>query len=381
MGGEDGKEACMTTVHDLLEYALAQKASDLMIKAGSPPILRVDGRVVLTELPSMSAADCLETVRSIQMAAGRDQLLNLEGQPTKLEPAPEISFLQPDERDYVFTIPNLVRVRANVFLQQGTLAAALRIVSLKPHSLDELGLPPILKDLALQRGGLILVTGATGSGKSTTLAALVDHINHHRRCNVITIEDPIEYVFHDDQSVIYQREVRKDSPSFMSALHAVLRQTPDVIMVGEMRRQETMEATLMAAEMGHLVLSTLHTISAPATVDRILNAFPAQRQAQILAQLTTTLRGIVAQRLVQKKDGGRVAAVEVMTASPSVLKLIEDGQMGNLAATIREGGHYGMVSMNQSLERLVRDDTITLDEAMASSPNPTELRQLLRQGA
>ncbi|HEY3280931.1 MAG TPA: PilT/PilU family type 4a pilus ATPase [Armatimonadota bacterium] len=371
----------MTTVHDLLEYALAQKASDLMIKAGSPPILRVDGRVVLTELPSMSAADCLETVRSIQMAAGRDQLLNLEGQPTKLEPAPEISFLQPDERDYVFTIPNLVRVRANVFLQQGTLAAALRIVSLKPHSLDELGLPPILKDLALQRGGLILVTGATGSGKSTTLAALVDHINHHRRCNVITIEDPIEYVFHDDQSVIYQREVRKDSPSFMSALHAVLRQTPDVIMVGEMRRQETMEATLMAAEMGHLVLSTLHTISAPATVDRILNAFPAQRQAQILAQLTTTLRGIVAQRLVQKKDGGRVAAVEVMTASPSVLKLIEDGQMGNLAATIREGGHYGMVSMNQSLERLVRDDTITLDEAMASSPNPTELRQLLRQGA
>jgi len=375
----------MKGIHDLLELAIQAKASDLVVKVGSPPVLRVNGVVQPMELPPVTPRDAEELGAELRLAAARDRILRhgpadsdalsiLEA-PAALE-AHELL----DEMDLVFTIPDLVRVRGSVYLQQGTVACSLRIIPLHPPTLDECGLPSSLRDLTERRGGLILVTGPTGSGKSTTLAALIEHINCTRRANIITIEDPIEYVFQDKQSVIQQREVGTDTRSFTASLAAVVRQTPDVIMVGEMRGLDAMEATLTAAEVGHLVMSTLHTTSAAAAVDRIINAFPPHNKPQVITQLATSLVGVIALRLVNRADGtGRVAAVEVMTGSPSVCKLIEEGNTGDLPMVIRDGSHYGMISMNQSLVRLVSSETVTIEEATLHSPNPTELRQLLRQ--
>lgn len=373
----------MKSIHELLEIALDRRASDLLVKVGSPPILRINGQITVMDLPPVAAEESEELANSIRLSASRDHLLR-QGLNAALDiPADDaFTLTEADEQDLVFTIPDLVRVRANVYLQSGTTAAALRIIPLRPYTVDDLGLPPVLKDLAMLPHGLVLVTGPTGCGKSTTLAAMIEEINRRKRANVVTIEDPIEYIFQDRQSVIQQREVRRDTRSVPSALYAALRQSPDVLMVGEMRDIETIEATLMAAEVGHLVLATLHTVSAPATVDRIINAFPPYKKPQIISQLTGNLSGIVALRLVHRTDNkGRAAAVEVMTGSPTVYKLIEEGNTGDLAGTIRDGAHFGMISMNQSLAKLVKDSTITTEEALANSPNTTELRQMLRQSA
>jgi twitching motility protein PilT len=372
-------------VHDLLELAIKERASDLLIKAGAPPALRVDGLVRPTALEKLTAEDTEELARSIIYTASRDYLLQFHGTGPELKDL-EIAeermreLTEKEEIDLVFTIPDLVRVRANLFLQRSSVASALRLIPLKPFGLEELGLPAVLKDLALLSQGLILVTGPTGSGKSTTLAAMVDGINASRSANIVTIEDPIEYVFEDKKSVVNQREVGRDTRSFSTALRSVLRQTPDVIMIGEMRDAETMSVAMLAAEMGHLVLSTLHTNSAGATIDRIVNSFPPHEKPTVRSQLANSLVGVISQRLIRKVDGtGRVVAVEVMTSSPTVRKQIEEGNAAELYTAIREGHHFGMNTMNQSLERLYQAKLISFEDALANAGNLTELRHLLRR--
>jgi twitching motility protein PilT len=375
----------MVSIHDLLDIAIKERASDLLIKAGGPPALRVDGQIVLTQLAPLSSDQTEELAQSIIYSASRDYLLQFQG------PGPELKELdvagakmrelqEKEELDLVFTIPDLVRVRVNLFLQRNTIAAAIRIIPLKPLSIEELGLPSVIKDLCSLCQGLILVTGPTGCGKSTTLAAMLDQVNAARQSNLVTIEDPIEYVFQDKKSVILQREVGRDTRSYGAALRSVLRQTPDVIMIGEMRDVETMRVALTGAEMGHLIFSTLHTNSAGATVDRIVNAFPPHEKAQVRAQLATALAGVISQRLIRRANGpGRVVAVEIMTNSPTVRKQIDDGNSAELYAALREGGHFGMNTMNQSLEKLYQNKLITYDDAIANAGNITELRHMLRR--
>ncbi len=274
----------------------------------------------------------------------------------------------------------MIRVRANLYLQRGCMGAALRIIPLKPLQIEELGLPRVLRDLANQPQGLVLVTGPTGSGKSTTLAAMIDYINSTRPCNIVTIEDPVEYLFEDNRSIINQREIGTDTRSFSTALTSVLRQTPDVIMIGEMRDAETMSVAMAAAEVGHLVLSTLHTTSAANTVERIISAFPPHERSQVQIQLATSLQGVISQKLITRADGrGRVPAVEVMIASPTVKKQIEDGTPDQLYASIREGQHFGMNTMNQALANLYYRNLISYEDALAHAGNYTELKQMLRR--
>ncbi len=376
----------MTSIHELLEIALRNRASDLILKADAPPALRVDGRIQsCPELGVLTPSATHEIAMSILYSATRDNLIRygdgvLED---SLYPSAEDQMKRLQEQneiDAVFTVSGLVRVRANLFLQRGAVGAALRIIPLRPYSIDQLMLPKVLKDIAMQPQGLVLVTGPTGSGKSTTLAALLDHIASNRRANIVTIEDPIEYVFEDRDSVVNQREIGQDTKSFSHALRSALRQSPDVIMIGEMRDVETMRAALSAAEIGHLVISTLHTVSAVGTIDRILNAFPPHERDQVRDQLSDTLSCVVSQRLVKRANGiGRVPAVEVMTGSPSIKKQIADHEAGGeLYNTIREGGHYGMITLNQALQNLIGSGMITQDDALNSTGNTTELRQMLR---
>lgn len=376
----------MVSIHDLLDLAIKERASDLLLKSGAAPAMRVDGQITSTSLPPLTAEQTEELAQSIIYTASRDYLLQFKGTgPEKLQDldvaGEKMRQLQAaEELDLVFTIPGLVRVRANLFLQRTTLAAALRIIPLSPPSLDDLGLPGVARDLCRHREGLILVTGPTGCGKSTTLAAMLDEINTTRSCNIVTIEDPIEYVFEDRKSVILQREVGRDTRSYEAALKSVLRETPDVIMIGEMRDVETTRVAVLAAEMGHLVFSTLHTNSAAATVDRIVNAFPPHEKNLLRAELASVLIGVLSQRLIRKADGpGRVVAVEVMTHSPTVRKQIEEGNSAELYAAIRDGGHFGMNTMNQALEKLYQAKLISYDDAIANAGNVAELRQMLRR--
>ncbi|MDH7568303.1 MAG: type IV pilus twitching motility protein PilT [Armatimonadota bacterium] len=381
----------MKDIHGLLELAIRHKASDVVLKAGSAPALRVFGRIVHTDLPKLTAADTHEIVYNIIASAQRDHLLHRRAQRSPFLSETEdddglsaeamLKRLEDgDELDLSFTVPNLIRVRANLYLQRGYMGAALRIIPLRPLSIEELGLPPVLKELANQPQGLVLVTGPTGSGKSTTLAATIEYINSHRPCNIVTIEDPVEYVFEDNRSIINQREIGTDTRSFATALTSVLRQTPDVIMIGEMRDLETMSVAMAAAEVGHLVLSTLHTTSAANTVDRIISAFPPHERSQVQVQLATILQGVLSQKLVPRADGrGRVPAVEVMIASPTVRKQIEDGTPDQLYTSIREGQHFGMNTMNQSLAFLYQRGLITYEDALANAGNYTELKQMLRR--
>jgi twitching motility protein PilT len=373
----------MHNIHDLLEYAIARRASDVILKAGSPPVLRVDGQVVVSDLPSVSATDCHELAYSILYSAARDALL------TSSYPRENVEPLDVDEKmhqledhaeiDAVFTIGGVARVRCNLFLQRGSISAALRIIPLQPPTIEEANLPPVFKEFVAQQQGLILITGPTGSGKSTTMAAMIEEINRTRAANIVTIEEPIEFVFEDKQSVILQREVGTDTASFATALRSVLRQNPDVIAIGEMRDVETMRVALTAAELGHLVIATLHTMSAPSTITRILNSFPPEERVPLRVQLANTLICAVAQRLVLRAEGqGRLPAVEILVGSPTVRKLIEDGKTDDLYAAMREGEHYGMNTLNQALERLYTSQKITYEEALANASNAAELKQMLR---
>lgn len=373
----------MKSIHELLEAAMQARASDLILKGGSTPAIRVDGRIQpRPDLGSLAPIDMHELAMSILYSATRDHLIQHGAAALEEEKSAEERMqllLDQNEVDVVFTVAGLVRVRANLFLQRGIIGAVLRIIPLRPYSIEDLLLPRVLKDVAMQPQGLILVTGPTGSGKSTTMAAIVDHIATSRQANIVTIEDPIEYVFEDRDSVISQREVGTDTRSFAAALRSVMRQTPDVIVIGEMRDVDTMRVALSAAEIGHLVVSTLHTMSATATVDRILNAFPPHERDLVRDQLADTLSCVISQRLVRRATGhGRVPAVEVMTGSPTVKKQIEEGETGELYASMREGGHFGMNTLNQALSALIQNKTVTMDEALTVTNNAAELRQIVR---
>lgn len=378
----------MKSIHELLEVALRKRASDLVLKAGVPPAMRIDGQMQMADLPALTAEDTRELAYGIIYSASRDYLLRHTegtGESSGVEMEDADSRMQElqarQEIDLVFTVPELVRVRVNLFLQRGTIGAALRIIPLHPYTIDELRLPPVLKEMARQPQGLIVITGPTGSGKTTTMAAMIEEINRHRACNVFTIEDPVEYLYSDRKSVIHQREVGTDTKSFAAALRSVTRESPDVIAIGEMRDAETMDVAMTASEIGHLVITTLHTVSASATIDRIINSFPQHLKNQVSAQLAASLLCVTSQRLVVKSSGeGRLPAVEVMTNSPTVRKQIEDSDTGELYLSIRDGQHFGMNTMNQALERLWHAKQITYEMAMQNAGNPAELKQLLRQG-
>jgi twitching motility protein PilT len=349
-------------INALMELAAASRASDIFIKEGVRPSLRVHGHVQSTDFPVVDAEEARRLAYSL------------------MRPEAIPQFEKNMELDLAFTRAGLCRFRGSIYLQRGSVAFVLRLIPLDMPTLDDLGLPPVLKELPKQRQGLILVTGPTGCGKSTTLAAMIDQVNQSRRANIVTVEEPIEYVHPDKSCLVSQREVGIDTVSFTEALRHVLRQAPDVILIGEMRDTETMNICLQASETGHLVFSTVHTPSAYETMDRIINMFPPHDKPQISLRLANSLRAIVSQKLVPRADGtGRVAAVEVMIATPTIAKLIEEMKFGQIYNAIGEGNYWGMQTMNQCLIRYYRAGLITEEDALGYAGNITELRQTIRR--
>lgn len=347
----------------LAQEAAQARASDIFFKAGSPPMMRVDGRIRnLGDHPELSGEDCEQLAYGVMT---HEQIGRFERR---------------HELDLAFQIDGVARFRANVYQQRGTIGLVLRIIPLGIYSLEQLGMPKAISDLATNRQGLVLITGPTGCGKSTTLAAMIDQINSTRRCNIVTIEDPIEFVHPDKKSIVNQRELGIDTDSFTDALKYVVRQSPDVILIGEMRDVETMNVALAAAETGHLVFSTVHTTSAAETLDRIMNMFPPHDKATVCMRLSVSLKGVVSQKLIPRADRpGRIAAVEVMIANPTVSKLLEEGRSSQIHQAILEGDFWGMQTMNQCLDRYFKAGVITEEEALAHAGNLTELKQMMRR--
>jgi twitching motility protein PilT len=347
-------------LNDILSVALKARASDIHLKAGLPPIFRIDG--ALRPLPKAPriGPDLTEKIAHDIMSERQRQ-----------------RFADVHEVDLAYGVPGLGRFRVNAFSQRGSVSLVFRTIPFEIKGVDELLLPPVLKKLALEERGLVLVTGATGSGKSTTLAALIDFINTNRTAHIVTIEDPIEYLHRDKKSIINQREVGFDTEGFEIALKSALRQDPDVILVGEMRDYETIETALLAAETGHLVLSTVHTIDATETINRIVSVFPPYQQRQIRLQLSAVLKGIVSQRLVPRADGkGRVPAIEVMISTARTRELIDDKEKTKqLREAIQQGfTAYGMQTFDQSLMGLYKRQLITFEEALRQSSNPDDFK-------
>ncbi len=347
-------------INDLLKSAAEKGASDLHLKVGSYPVIRVDGRLMaMTEHPRLMQEDTIALAFSIMSARQKQK------------------FKENFEIDMAYSVPGLGRFRVNVFQQRGSVGLVLRVIPARIVTIRDLHLPPVIETIAGERRGLVLVTGATGSGKSTTLAAMIDHINSTRCEHIITIEDPIEFLHRDKKSLVNQREVEVDTKSFADALRSALRQDPDVILVGEMRDYETIETALLAAETGHLVLSTLHTIDATETVNRIISVFPPHQQKQVRLQLATVLRASISMRLVDRADGrGRVPAVEVMRVTPYIRECIENKDKTKLIRdAIAQGtSQYGMQTFDQSLYQLWKSGLISREEALAKATNKDELR-------
>lgn len=352
----------MLILNDLLNMLVERKASDLHLKVGRPPLLRIAGKVVPTELDRLT----LEDIKNLLYGIMTDFQIK--------------DFEENWEADFSYSVQDTARFRVNVFKQKGYLGAVFRVIPLRIPTIDELSLPPILKDLALKSQGLILVTGPTGSGKSTTLASLINYINLSRQCHIVTVEDPIEFIYKDNLAVINQRELGLDTKSFSQALKHVLRQDPDVILIGEMRDPETISTAITAAETGHLVMSTLHTIDAKQSIDRIIDTFPSEQQNQIRLQLSLVLCGVISQRLLKRQDGeGRVAALEIMINSPTIKKLIQEGNTAGINKAIEESvSYYRMQTLNQALVDLVKEQVITEEEAMQASNNPDEFKLNLK---
>ncbi|MCY1080571.1 type IV pilus twitching motility protein PilT [Archangium lansingense] len=345
-------------LNEILQIALRGGASDIHLKAGLPPMFRVDGSLV-----PLKDGKRLPPEEVARMVFG---IMN-EFQKEK--------FKQSNEVDLAYGVPGLGRFRVNVFQQRGTIGAVMRVIPTKVMAIKELMLPPILEKICLDERGLILVTGTTGSGKSTTLAAMIDHINATETNHIMTIEDPIEFLIRDKRSIVNQREVGVDTMSFAQALKSALRQDPDVILVGEMRDHETIETALAAAETGHLVMSTLHTLDATETVNRIVSAFPPYQQKQVRIQLASVLKAVVSQRLIPRADGkGRVAAVEVLRCTARVKELIEDkDRTKEIPDAISQGfDTYGMQTFDQSLMSLVKQGLVTYEEAHRQATNPDD---------
>ena len=352
----------LTKLKEYLELTVKEQASDLHFSTGHPPLLRINGKLVpLVKYKVLTG----EEVKELGLA-----LLNPEQQKR---------FAEDKEVDFSYNFEDRVRFRVNVFRQRGDVSVAMRLIPAKIRTVDELNLPPILHEFTRPSQGFVLVTGPSSHGKSTTLAALVDEINHTRADHIITIEDPIEYIFEDDRAVIDQREVYQDTLSFSRALRATFRQDPDVIMVGEMRDPETMAIAITAAETGHLVFATLHTNSASQTIHRIVDSFAAEQQDQVRAQLSGSLLGVISQRLVPCLKGGLIPACEIMLSTPAVTNLIRENKIHELPMVIETSGEAGMISLNRSLADLVKKKEISLENALIYSLNPSELRLLVRR--
>jgi twitching motility protein PilT len=350
-------------IKKILEAMIAQGASDLHLKAGIPPVVRVDGKLRHLDFSRPKPKDMEEIA---------DQILT---------PPQQERVRRTREVDFAFGVSGLARFRANFYVQRGSIAMVFRHVPVEIKSVDDLVLPEIIKELALKPRGLIFVTGTVGSGKSTTLAAMVREINRQTNKNVITIEDPIEFLHHDEKSIINQREIGSDTSSFHEALRHILRQDPDVILVGEIRDALTMEIALMAADTGHLVLTTLHTTDATQTINRVISFFPPHQHQEIRYLLSSTLQAVIAQRLIPMKEGkGRVAAVEVMIVTSSIREYIIDPEKQPLIQqAIKEGvTSHGMQSFDQSLMRLFTEGKISMEEALKSSSNPHEFSLRLK---
>lgn len=332
-------------INELLAFSVQNKASDLHLSAGLPPIIRVDGEMRRLNVPELDH----KTVNALVYDIMNDK------QRKEYEENLEV--------DFSFEIENLSRFRVNAFNQNRGAAAVLRTIPSDILSLDQLGAPDIFKQIIDQPTGIVLVTGATGSGKSTTLAAMVDHINSHKREHILTIEDPIEFVHQNKLSVLNQREVHRDTHSFSNALRSALREDPDVILVGELRDLETIRLAISAAETGHLVFGTLHTNSAPKTIDRIIDVFPAEEKSMVRSMLSESLRAVISQTLLRKTGGGRVAAHEIMIGIPAIRNLIREDKVPQMYSVIQTGQQHGMQTMDQCLQKLVAQGIISQQEA------------------
>ena len=353
----------MATLYDMLKMMIEKNASDLHITTGSPPRLRIDGKLVSIDHPPLSPTDTKTVCYSI------------------LTDAQKHKYEENNELDLSFGVKGLSRFRANIFMQRGAVAGAFRTIPFEIRTFKELGLPEIIGELVKKPRGLILVTGPTGSGKSTTLAAMIDKINTERSEHIITVEDPIEYLHPHKKCLINQREVNADTASFKLALRYVLRQDPDVVLIGEMRDLETIEAALTVSETGHLTLATLHTNSAVQTINRVIDVFPPHQQEQIRVQLSFVLEGIFAQQLIPKKSGqGRALAVELMVPNPAIRNLIREDKTHQLYSMMQTGqAKFGMQTMNQSLFELYTKGLITYEDAIGRSSVADELIQMIQK--
>src|SRR5881394_3041983 len=354
----------MATLPDLLKYLVEKDGSDLHIATNTPPQVRVHGELQRVDGPDLQPADTKQLVYSV------------------LTDSQKKRFEEMLELDFSFGIRGLARFRCNVFTQRGAVGAVFRLIPEKIRSFGELGLPPVLAKLAERPRGLVLVTGPTGSGKSTTLAAMIDKINVERRAHILTIEDPIEYIHQHKGCLVNQREVHSDTNSFSNALRAALREDPDIVLIGELRDLETIEAALKIAETGHLTFGTLHTNSAAQTINRIIDVFPSGQQAQIRTQLSLVLEGIVCQALLPKADGkGRVCSLEIMVPTSAIRNLIRDDKIHQIYGAMQTGQEkLGMQTANQSLASLYMRRLITLDTALSASSNKDELQDMINRG-
>lgn len=351
------------TLHQLLKAMVESKATDLHITTGTPPQLRIDGDLVPLKAPKLGAVETKSLCYSI------------------LSDKQKQRFEENLELDLSFGVKGLARFRANIFVQRNATCAAFRLIPYEIPPLDRLGLPPVVRKLTERPRGLILVTGPTGSGKSTSLASMINVINHERRSHIMTIEDPIEYLHTHASSIVNQREVGADTKGFANALKYVLRQDPDVVLIGEMRDQETMEAALTLAETGHLTFGTLHTNSAVQTINRVIDMFPTHRQNQARSQLSFVLEGVLSQSLLPKPNGGRALAVEVMVPNDAIRALIRDAKVHQLYSQMQLGqGANAMQTFNQSLASLVQRGEVSADVALKRSSDPAELQAMLDSG-
>ncbi|SYZ74021.1 Twitching mobility protein [Candidatus Zixiibacteriota bacterium] len=352
----------MITLRQLLEEMVKMNASDLHLTVGSPPVVRIDGKLVKMTYDALTPDLTKKLAYSIMNEKQR------------------LKFETNSELDLSFGIENMSRFRCNVFMQRGNVAVALRQIPYRVKTFEELGLPKVVSEFSKLPRGLILVTGPTGSGKSTTLAAIIDKINRERQCHIITVEDPIEYLHRHQSSIINQREVYSDTNSFASALKYALREDPDVVLVGEMRDLETIEAAINISETGHLAFATLHTNSTAESINRIIDVFPTSQQEQVRISLSFSLQAVVSQCLIPKIGGGRVMSLEVMICTPAIRALIRDDKVHQIYSMIQSGQKYGMKTMNQSLAELYNSGKITIGDAMGFSSNIQELNEMLTRG-
>jgi len=353
------------TMHQLLKTLVDQSGTDLHVTTNSPPQIRIDGKMVPLQLPPMTAAETKQIIYSVLT----------DNQKHRLEETLEV--------DFSFGVKGLARFRANVFFQRGAVAGAFRTIPWEMRSFKDLGLPEVVASLCEKPRGLILVTGPTGSGKTTTLAAMLDKINNERHEHMVTIEDPIEYLHSHKKCLVNQRELHADTHSFTNALRSVLRQDPDVVLIGEMRDLETIESALRIAETGHLTFATLHTNSAAQTINRIIDVFPAHQQSQIRAQLSFVLEGILCQSLLPRATGqGRALALEILIPNSAIRNLIREDKVHQIYSAMQTGQtQYGMQTFNQSLATLYFKKHITLQLALAMSSHPDELQDMINRGA